>query len=283
MSVDLGVDVDVDLVNAALLGTDRRPVAAPAGTDPAVRVLEGAASRRALGLVAAASGTVRPGPSAPPPATPEPSVAARAILDELLLTTATGLLDLWLGEALAAGTGLAREHWTPVLDRARRATDLDRRRLAAGLGPDGLWFARQNPAWAGVVRAMDTLLAAPAPVAPDATTVAREPARLLDLSPPWPDAAVRVAADALEADELPTRSARVLGQRLGAGAPLEAYDRVVDAGLAAQAPAVRAGFAAAEEVLRLRWELAHAFDPVRVPPPRRSVPLAAAHPLEERR
>ena len=273
--------MSVDLVNAALLGTDRRPVTVAAGTDPALWVLEAAARSRAAGLVAAASGTARPGPTAPTPAVAEPSVAARAVLDELLLTTATGLLDLWLGEALAGGTGLAREHWAPVLDRARRATDLDRRRLGDALGRDGLWFARQNPAWAGVVRTIEGL--PPSAPPPDAATLAAEPARLLTLPAPWPDAAVDVAVDALEADELPARSARVLGQRLGAGAPLEAYDHVVDAGLAAEVPAVRAGFAAAEEVLRVRWDLAHAFDPTRVPPPRRPVPLAPAHPYQERR
>ena len=55
----------VDLVNAALLGTDRRPVPAPEGDDPAAWLLAGAGRRRALTLVAAGTATVTPSPAGP--------------------------------------------------------------------------------------------------------------------------------------------------------------------------------------------------------------------------
>ncbi len=57
--------LEVDLVNAALLGTDRRAVPVPAGTDAAGWLLEAALRRRAATLVAATSTLVQleePGP-----------------------------------------------------------------------------------------------------------------------------------------------------------------------------------------------------------------------------
>ncbi len=263
-----GASPVVDLVNAALLGTDRRPVPAPEGGDPAAWLLEAAAARRARSLVAAGTVTVAvPLPDAgPPPDRPLPSAAARAVLDEMLLSLSEPLLDLWLREALDAGTGLAPEHRTPVLDRARRSTGVDRRRLGAALGRDGRWFARQNPAWSALVRAFETAEAAEAAgaagsAAGDALT---------------PDAARRAVASLAAATTAPA-GARALGRSVGARLPLDAYGEVVDAGLAAREPAARAGLSAAEEVLRVRWDLAHAFDPDRVPPERRPVPLAPDH------
>ncbi|SDU91549.1 hypothetical protein SAMN04488544_1909 [Microlunatus sagamiharensis] len=264
----------VDLVNAALLGTDRRPVPAPDGDDPAAWLLAGAGRRRALTLVAA--GTASVAPPAPGPALdrPLPSEAARAVLDELLASGSEPLVDLWLREALDAGTGLAPEHWTRVLDSARRASRLDRRRVGAALGPGGLWFARHNPAWSALVRAAEAAVADPG----------SEPAddRLT------PDAARREIA-ALATGALGPAAARAQGQGVGTRLPLDAYDAVADAGLAAEVPSARAGLSAAEEVLWVRWDLAHAFDPDRVPPERRAVPLAPdhvqtrPHALQERR
>ena len=257
----------VDLVNAALLGTDRRPVPAPEGDDPAAWLLAGAGRRRALTLVAAGTATVTPPPAGPAADRPAPSDAARAVLDDLLASGSEPLVDLWLREALDAGTGLAPEHWTPVLDRARRASRLDRRRVGAALGPAGLWFARHNPAWSALVRAAE------APGTSDDRLT--------------PDAARREVA-ALAAGTLGPAAARAQGQIVGTRLPLTAYDAVVDAGLAAEVPSARAGLSAAEEVLRVRWDLAHAFDPERVPPERRAVPLAPdlrarPHALQERR
>jgi hypothetical protein len=279
---------DVDLVNAALLGTDRRNLLAPAGTDPAGWLLEAAGRRRAATLVAAASTVVRvpePGPADPRPV---PPTEAREILDELLLQASAVVLDLWLREAQAAGFGLAPEHWTPVLERARRSTELDRRRLGVALGPRGLWFARHNPAWSAVVRAAEAVeTAGPVPAATahphpddphpdDVARLAQDPDRLLTWPDPWSDGVARVAVGVLAAGVVGVRAARAFGQRIGTHVPLgtEALlgrpaPRTFDVVAAASA---RTGLAAAAEVLRVRWALALAFDPTRVPPEQLSLP-----------
>ena len=280
---------DVDLVNAALLGTDRRAVPVPDGTDAAGWLLEAAGRRRASNLVAAPSTVARPGPAGPPSGRPDPPVAAREILDEVLLQPSSSVLDLWLREALAAGCGLAPEHWTPVLERARRSTELDRRRLGALLGPRGLWFARHNPAWSAVVRAAETpAVAGPTvlvdPAAEDLAALARDPDRLLTWPEPWSTGVTRVAVGLLAAGVAPVRAAPGLGQRFGARVPLAAYGALTRAEPSRADPATtasaRAGLAAAEEVLWVRWALAHAFDPARVPPGRQ--PFSSVPTLQER-
>ena len=281
------VAAEVDLVNAGLLGTDRRDVPAPAGADPAGWLLEASGRRRVASLVVGATTTVRvpaPGPAAGRPAPP----AAREILDELVLQASTAVLDLWLREAVAAGFDLAPEHWAPVLERARRSTDLDRRRLGLALGPRGLWFARHNPAWAAVVRAAEAPpVGAVADAAPndDLARLAQDPDRLLTWPDPWSDAGARVAVGVLAAGIVPVRSARTFGQRLGARVPLDAYTALVSAPPSRVEPpataSARAGLSAAEEVLWARWSLARAFDPAREPPERRPVPSVPT--LQERR
>jgi hypothetical protein len=280
--------LEVDLVNAALLGTDRREVPVPEGADAADWLLEAAGRRRAANLVAAASTVVRleePGPLDPRPA---PSVAARELLDALLPQANASVLDLWLREALAAGVGLAPEHWTPVLERARRSTDLDRRRLGAALGPSGLWFARHNPAWSAVVRAAEApapgVVVAEAPVDDDLSRLAEDPDRLLTWPDPWSAQVARVAVGVLAAGIVGVRAARAFGRRVGARVPLDTYASLtqaapsrLDPGAAASA---RAGLGAAEEVLWARSVLAHAFDPDRVPPERQ--PLSSLPTRQER-
>ncbi len=285
---------EVDLVNAALLGTDRRDVPAPADSDPAGWLLEAAGRRRATALVAGASTVVRlpePGPTDP---RLDPPAAAREILDELVGQASTSVLDLWLREAVAAGFGLAPEHWTPVLERARRATDLERRRLGAALGPRGLWFARLNPAWSAVVRAAEASGQAPADDvqpgagadlgADDLRRLAEDPDRLLTWPDPWSVGVARVAVGVLAAGIVGVRGARTFGQRVGARVPLGAYVALTQATPSRLDPATlasaRAGLAAAEEVLWARWALAQAFDPSRVPPERR--PLPSVPTLQER-
>lgn len=279
---------EVDLVNAALLGTDRRRVPTPPGTDPAGWLLEAAGRRRAATLVAGASTVVRleePGPADPRPA---PSAAARELLDELLLQSSTAVLDLGLREALAAGVGLAPEHWAPVLERARRSTELDRRRLGAALGPRGLWFARHNPAWSAVVRAAEApgpgAVAAEAPGADDLARLAEDPDRLLTWPDPWSADVARVAVGVLAAGIVAVRAARAFGQQVGARLPLDAYGALTRATPGRLDPtahaSARAGLGSAEEVLWVRWGLAHAFDPAQVPPERQ--PVSTVSTLQER-
>nr|WP_232531232.1 DUF5691 domain-containing protein [Microlunatus antarcticus] len=183
------------------------------------------------------------------------------MLDEILLQASLPLLDLWLREALAAGVGLPPERWAPVLDRARRATGLNRARLGAALGPRGLWFARHNPAWSAVVRAAEV-------PAPD-DALAAEPAR----------AVVRTLA----AGEQSVGGARTLGQQTAARLPLALYPELVEAGRDPTNAAARAGLAAAEEVLWVRWALASAFDPYRVPPERHPVRTVPTLPTRQER
>jgi len=281
--VSAAVVSGVDLVNAALLGTERRGVPAPAGEDAATWLLESAAVRRAEVLVAGATTVTRPGPPGPVEVRPPPGAAAREVLDELLLQRSTALVDLWLREARGAGVALAPEHWTPLLERARRSTDLDRRRLGAALGERGLWFARHNPAWSAVVRAAT----APGP-APDATagvdlaTPAAQPDRLLTLPDPWSDAVAETALAVLAAGAAAPRAARALGLHVGTRVPLDAYARLVTLAGRPLGDAARTGLAAAEEVLWVRWGLARAFDPSRVPPERRPSFQPARRPEEHR-
>ncbi|MGI3783994.1 MAG: DUF5691 domain-containing protein, partial [Janthinobacterium lividum] len=281
------VTSEVDLVNAALLGTDRRDVPAPAGADPADWLLQLAGRRRAVTLVAGASTLVRPGEPGPVDPRPEPPAAAREILDELVLQASTSALDLWLRAALAAGCGLAPEHWTPVLERARRSTELDRRRLGAALGPRGLWFARHNPAWSAVVRAAEAptpALPAGDPDAEDLGRLAEDPDRLLTWPDPWSAGVARVALGVLAAGIVGARGARTFGQRVGARVPLGSYAALTQIAPSRLDPAAdasaRAGLAAAEEVVRARWALAQAFDPARVPPEHQPVPSVPT--LQER-
>lgn len=273
---------EVDLVNAALLGTDRRALPVADDADAAGWLLEAAARRRAAHLVAAPSTVARPGAPGPAERRPVAPLAARVILDEVLAQPSSAVLDLWLREALAAGSGLAPEHWAPVLDRARRSTELDRRRLGAALGPRGLWFARHNPAWSAVVRAAEVPAAAAGPDLvgdpgdEDLAALAGDPDRLLTWPDPWSTGVTRVAVGLLIAGVAPVRGARSLGQRFGTRLPLAAYGAVAGAAPTRTDPAstasARAGLAAAEEVLWVRWALAHAFDPARVPPDRRPFP-----------
>lgn len=244
------VRAEVDLVNAALLGTDRRAVPVTPGADPAGWLLDAAGRRRASALVAGASTVVRRPEPGPPAGRPAPA-AARAIVDELLLQASSAVLDLWLREAVAAGCCLAPEHWTPVLDRARRSTELDRGRLGAALGARGLWFARQNPAWSAVVRAAEASSATD-----DTLTEGR----------------AREAVAALAAGEQTVGGARALGHRVGSRLPLPAYADLAEAGRSPANASARAGLAAAEEALWVRWALAQAFDPARTPPERRTIP-----------
>ena len=244
------------LVNAALLGTDRRPPHdADVAPDPALGLLEQAVRERAGRAVAVGlehCAEPETGPAATPP---RPPVAARELLDEILTRPSAVLVSLWLRAAVAAGVGLAPEHWTPVLGLAARHADVDRDALGAALGERGQWFAAQNPAWGRARR--------PAPARPDAEPTGAD--RLFAVPDPWSAPVVRAALDLLESGTLPGRAAAAYGLRVGARLPLEAYGLVGDA--LARSP--RSGVVAAEDVLWIRLVLAEAFDPARTLPLRR--------------
>ena len=143
-----------DLVTAALLGTDRRPV--PALLDQAAT----AAVARRAGL--------RPGPASPlPPAAPaDPRAAlpeaARQRLAMLLplrgggtgagtLANLNELLPQWLAAARAHGYRCPPALVPPLLDAARARSEL-RADAVALAGPLGRWLADRNPDWRFVLR-----------------------------------------------------------------------------------------------------------------------------------
>ncbi|GHA66589.1 DUF5691 domain-containing protein [Streptomyces termitum] len=156
-----------ELTAAALLGTDRRPVAGGRGERAAGALLDAAARhalRRRAGL--------RPGPAAAPPppapADPRPPLppAARRRLDRLLAGRAAPapaggrrgtapdlaeLLPQWLALAGERGYRAPPAALPALLDAARARTDLRPGALALA-GPRGRWLAGFNPDWRFALR-----------------------------------------------------------------------------------------------------------------------------------
>ncbi|OKK20927.1 hypothetical protein AMK16_11055 [Streptomyces sp. CB00455] len=154
-----------ELVGAALLGTDRRRGAGPAGSPQAL--LDAAAVhtvRRRAGLRPAGAGP-RPEP-APRDPRPAPPAAARRRLAQLLAGRTgagsgggrrggapdlTELLPQWLAAAGRHGYRAPAALVPALLDAARARTDL--RPLALALaGARGMWLARLNPDWRFALR-----------------------------------------------------------------------------------------------------------------------------------
>ncbi|WSB69482.1 DUF5691 domain-containing protein [Streptomyces decoyicus] len=156
-----------DLVNAALLGTERRtpPVAVRSGQGAAAALLDAAAVstvRRRAALRPAPAGE-RP---APAPADPRPSLppAARRRLSLLLADRGgsggsrrgtapdlTELLPQWLAAAGELGYRAPEALLPALLDAARARTDLRPAALALA-GPRALWLARLNDEWKFALR-----------------------------------------------------------------------------------------------------------------------------------
>jgi hypothetical protein len=148
------VDPWPELVTAALLGTDRRP-------------LPGLLDQAALHAVARRAG-LRPGPAASPgpaapadtrPPLPEP---ARARLAMLLpqrggatgsgsLANLNELLPQWLAAAAGRGYRCPAALVPPLLDAARARSEL-RADAVALAGPLGRWLAERNGDWRYVLR-----------------------------------------------------------------------------------------------------------------------------------
>ncbi|PBC79396.1 hypothetical protein BX265_4198 [Streptomyces sp. TLI_235] len=162
-----------ELQTTALLGTDRRPLPAPAGP-PALAAAAGAVDRAdpATALLdLAALATVRrragalplPAPALPAPAEddPRPEVpeAAARRLGFLLggrgpdtsLANLTELLPQWLAAARAHGYRPPPVHLPALLDTARARSEL-RPDVVALAGPLGRWLAERNPDWRFVGR-----------------------------------------------------------------------------------------------------------------------------------
>ena len=154
-----------DLVTTALLGTDRRPNhdgATTPETDPVDRVL-GAAARHRVAMRAG-----RRLESCPPPARPpEPTLApapppAQDQIAQHLAQLDIAQTNAWLAQTAEQGLGLSAEHWVAAVTLSAGTSRVDRRRLAAVLGPRGLWFVQRNPAWTRLAAALHTALNEPA-------------------------------------------------------------------------------------------------------------------------
>ncbi|MEY9877663.1 hypothetical protein ABH931_007187 [Streptacidiphilus sp. MAP12-33] len=154
-----------DLVEDALLGTNRRP--SPDLLD------------RAAAATLARRGGLRPAPAPPLPVPapqddrpPLPEAAARR-LAALLAENSSELLPQWLATARARGFAAPAELLPALLDTARQRSDL-RGDAVAVAGPRGRWLAALNPEWRYVLR-----IAAPqsdaTPSAPAAAAVPPDP------------------------------------------------------------------------------------------------------------
>lgn len=149
-------------LTAALLGTDRRPFAAPDAPGALGQLLAAAPPERALLDTAAAlaqyrrAGATAPQASAAPPA-PSPAESAplcgpRATLHlrQILGDQHRDLLGEWLAAASAAGVRVPPVHIPALLEKTH-GQQIDRASLLAALGQRGLWLAQQHPSWRKLV------------------------------------------------------------------------------------------------------------------------------------
>lgn len=174
-----------ELVTSALLGTDRRPLAAepgPGSQDGPVALLDAAALhtvRRRAGLLPATAGT-RPGPAPADPRPPLPAAARRRLAQLLTDRSApsgsgrrgtapdlTELIPQWLATAGQRGFRAPADLLPALLDAARARTDL-RPYVLAFAGPRGRWLAALNPEWKFALRASPGGAAHPEVTDPDA-------------------------------------------------------------------------------------------------------------------
>lgn len=261
-----------ELLTAALLGTERRPVSAPdPDADPAVVILDQAvrssvATRAGMVLLRLPPPPTGPqgGPTWAPP-------AAQEVMARLLVRPQPDLIDLWLRAAADAGLGLAPQHWAAMATYASRNAQISRPLLAAALGPAGLWFVRQNPEWAKLAGA----LREPSPTTERVASGAVpdvQPERLLDdpqlifvASDPWPRSLVEVALMIIGTGRLQWRTT-AYATAFGARLPVD-HVPVVAAAAQYFAPPdgppvsrmVREGFVVLDRVLALRVEILQAF------------------------
>ena len=220
-----------EVVTTALLGTDRRPLppdllppAAPGVDVPAGTVLlDHAVRRRALDRAARPLGRCPAPPVAPDDRTPWAPPAAQKLLAQLLARPVPELLNAWLAAAAARHVRPAPEHWTGLVALAATRPDVDCGVLAAALGPQGVWFVAQNPAWARLAEVLDRPVPSrpvgTPPDVPDETAVRARPELALDVPAPWPRELAVAALRVLLGGQLGWRASRygaAVGARLAA-------------------------------------------------------------------
>ena len=271
-----------EVVTTALLGTDRRPLpadllpatgaAGPGGHDAVTVLLDEAARHRAAARASTPLARCPPPPVAPRDDRPFAPAAAQDLLARLLVRPDAGLVNAWLGAAAARGVRPAPEHWTDLVALAATRPDHDRGLLSRALGPQGVWFVEQNPAWSRLAETLRAVApqapaADPAPVPGEAEVRAR-PEVALDVPAPWPRDLTLAALRVLVSGQLGWRASRygtAVGSR-AADADRDLLQQAVDAlpdvpersmpGLRLVREAVLAAAAAA----RTRGEIEQVFD-----------------------
>lgn len=145
-----------ELVAAALIGTDRRPVpvSVPDGAPPALADLlaERGPEERLLGAAAAWTAARRAGARPAPAIAVEPAaedprpVAPGGLLRTLLNGTFPSLIPEWLALAAERGLRAPPELVPALLDHATGAPALQAA-VAEAAGPLGAWLAARSPRW----------------------------------------------------------------------------------------------------------------------------------------
>jgi hypothetical protein len=268
-----------ELVTAARLGTDRRPLPTGVGADgdePSGTLLDWAVRAGAARRAGSVLPEVPPAPIGPPQTRPVAPSAAREVLNRLLVRPQPDLLNVWLDAAVRGDFGLAPQHWAPLANLAARTVQLSRPLFAATLGERGRWFLRQNQQWARLAAA-EPLATRPDGSEPtaggvtpgqlmDAATVRADPEAIFRAEQPWSSTLVMAALEAVGNLRLrsATRSyALALGIRLSPGhRPLvesaaQFYDQDSRPGPATSL--VREAFAVLSDAVRTVTEIQQAF------------------------
>lgn len=275
-----------ELVTAALLGTDRRPLPAElylfrqdgvsGDTDPAVMLLDWAARSSAAERAGAVLPRLTVGPTGPAQSRPVAPPAARAVLGPLLARPQPALINHWLRTAVRHGYGVAPQHWAPLASVAARNAELSRPLLGTALGERGRWFLQQNPQWARLVSTLtgpseagpsEPEPADPGPVV-DAESVRETPEAIFTAPQPWSVDLVLAALAVIGTLRLrwqTTSYAVALGVRL----PVEHhhlvrsaaayYDEQLQPGQGVIM--VREAFAALDGACQTTWAIDQAFAP----------------------
>ena len=221
-----------EVVTTALLGIDRRPLppdllpvasgSGPSVDDAVTVLLDHAARHRAAERASPPLAHCPAAPVAPADDRPLASGPAQDLLARLLARPDAELVNAWLAAAAARGVGPAPEHWTDLVGLAATRPDYDRTLLRRALGPQGVWFVEQNPAWSRLAEtlravAADAPAAEPAPV-PGEAEVRGRPEVALSVPAPWPRPVTLAALRVLVSGQLGWRASRygsAVGARIG--------------------------------------------------------------------
>lgn len=297
------------LVTVALLGTSRRELPAelidgvpladgsgPGGPEQgAARLLDLATVARAALLAGAPVDTGPVAPRAPTVSTAVAPRPATRLLGRLLSPAQPNRVNDWLAACVERRLTIDPDLWAPVATVAASGPAYDRSLLAAALGPAGLWFVRQNPAWRQLGEVVEATRPADQPAPPTAAALLAEAEQggaatvlpaLLAIPGPWPVPLAAAALTVVLRGPLSRPEAIGYAAEVGRRMSLEAYSllhrlAVEHLSAGAGSPETQA-FAhqvltAAEQAAYERIEVRMAFDPQLVVP-RLSLPPVGAHP-----